>query len=125
MISAHFDGYVTKQPITQDGQYGRYIEITLRVATSAKEVHYVTSRFYGKKIRPIEEFVKNGDYMTMTGCVSSVKEKPRRESGKYCQFYLQDAYYTLPPKGSVESRLTPSLPSGSSGTSLDYEDFFD
>lgn len=45
MMTASFDGYVTDQPVVKDGNYGRYTEITLRVATAGKEVHYATSRF--------------------------------------------------------------------------------
>lgn len=118
MISASFDGYVTKQPITKEGDYGRYVDIDLRVATAGKEVHYVSSRFYGRKIGPIMEYINNGDYITMSGCVTSIKEKTR-ETGKYCQIYLKDACYTLPPKASTEARFRPSLPSTGSDDLLD------
>lgn len=118
MISASFDGYVTKQPITKDGDYGRYVDIDLRVATAGKEVHYVSSRFYGRKIGPIMEYINNGDYITMSGCVTSIKERTR-ETGKYCQIYLKDACYTLPPKVSSEPRFRPTLPSTDSDGLLD------
>jgi hypothetical protein len=92
MMSASVDGYVTDQPVVKDGKYGRYTELTLRVATAGKEVHYATSRFYGRKIGPIEEYINNGDYITMSGCVTSIKEKIKSDGGgKYCQIYLKDA----------------------------------
>lgn len=126
MISASFDGYVTEQPTIKEGNYGRYTEITLRVATAGKEVHYVSSRFYGRKIRPIEEYINNGDYITMSGCVTSISER-RKEAGggKYCQIYLKDACYTLPPKMAGEARFRPSLPTANLEERLDILDFAD
>jgi hypothetical protein len=126
MISASFDGYVTNQPIVKDGKYGRYTEITLRVATAGKEVHYATARFYGRKIGPVEEYINNGDYITMFGCVTSLKEKQKTDgSGKYCQIYLKDACYTLPPKIAGEARFRPSLHSPALEERLDIPDFGD
>lgn len=120
MISASFDGYVMGQPIVTDGDSGRSVQITLRVATAGKEVHYVTSKFYGRKIRPIEEYINNGDYITMSGCVTSISEKIRQNGGgKYCQIYLKDACYTLPPKIASEPRFKPDLRSGSDEEGLD------
>ena len=123
MMSASVDGYVTKQPITREGEYGRYVDLDLRVATAGKEVHYVSSRFYGRKIGPIMQYINNGDYITMSGCVTSIKEKIR-ESGKYCQIYLKDACYTLPPKASTEARFKAALPAPNSDESEDLLDDF-
>lgn len=126
MMSASFDGYVTDQPVVKDGNYGRYTEITLRVATAGKEVHYATSRFYGRKIGPIAEYINNGDYITMFGCVTSIKEKIKSDGGgKYCQIYLKDACYSLPPKMAGEARFRPSLPSTVLEERLDISDFGD
>jgi hypothetical protein len=126
MISASFDGYVTKQPVVEDGSYGRYVEVTLRVATAGKEVHYVSSKFFGRKIGPVEDYINNGDYITMFGCVTSIKEKQKSDGGgKYCQIYLKDACYTLPPKVTGEARFRPSLPSTVPGERLDISDFGD
>jgi hypothetical protein len=126
MMSASLDGYVTEQPTLREGKYGRYIELTLRVATAGKEVHYATSRFYGRKIGPIEEYINNGDYITMFGCVTSIKEKIKSDGGgKYCQIYLKDACYSLPPKMSGEARFRPSLPSAVLEERLDISDFGD
>lgn len=126
MISASFDGYVTDQPVVKDGKYGRYTEITLRVATAGKEVHYASSRFYGRKIGPIEEYINNGDYITMSGCVTSIKEKQKSDGGgKYCQIYLKDACYTLPPKMTGEARFRPSLPPAALEERLDIPGFED
>ena len=80
MISASFDGYVTEQPVLKEGKYGRQTELTLRVATAGKEVHYVSSKFYGRKIGPVEEYINNGDYITMFGCVTSIKEKVKTKN---------------------------------------------
>jgi hypothetical protein len=124
MMSASLDGYVTEQPTLKEGKYGRYTELTLRVATAGKEVHYVTSRFYGRKIGPIEEYINNGDYITMFGCVTSIKEKIKLDGGgRYCQIYLKDACYSLPPKMSGEARFRPSLPSTVLEERLDISDF--
>lgn len=124
MISASFDGYVTDQPAIKEGNYGRYTEITLRVATAGKEVHYVTSRFYGRKIKPIQEFINNGDYITMSGCVTSISERVKTNGGgKYCQIYLKDACYTLPPKVATGARFRPALPSDGSEDGLDNSGF--
>lgn len=123
MISASFDGYVTDQPALKDGNYGKYIEITLRVATAGREVHYVSSRFYGRKIRPIQEFINNGDYITMSGCVTSISERVKSNGGgKYCQIYLKDACYSLPPKMAGEARFRPTLPAPDLEESLDNLD---
>jgi hypothetical protein len=120
MISASFDGYVFNDPIVGDGQYGRFIDLTLRVATAGKEVHFVTSRFYGRKISPIQEYIKNGDYITMSGCVTSIKERLKKDgTGKYCQIYVKDACYTLPPKASTERRFKAKLSSDEEGEGLD------
>ena len=126
MMSASVDGYVTDQPVVKDGKYGRYTEITLRVATAGKEVHYATSRFYGRKIGPIEEYINNGDYITMSGCVTSIKEKIKSDGvGKYFQIYLKDACYSLPPKMAGEARFRPSLPYTVLEERLDIPDFGD
>lgn len=116
MISASFDGYVTEQPMLKDGQYGRYVDVSIRVATAGKEVHYVTSRFYGRKVNPVLEFINNGDYITMSGCVTSIKERIKEGTvaGKYCQIYIKDACYTLPPKLGGESRFKANLPAAAS-----------
>ena len=126
MISGSFSGYVTEQPVVSDGQYGRYTDVTLRVATAGKEVHYVSSRFFGRKIGPIQEYINNGDCITMSGCVTSIKEKQRSDGGgKYCQIYLKDACYTLPPKMAGEARFRPSLQSPALEERLDIPDFGD
>jgi hypothetical protein len=126
MMSASVDGYVTDQPVVKDGKYGRYTEVTLRVATAGKEVHYATSRFYGRKIGPVEEYINNGDYITMSGCVTSIKEKIKSDGGgKYCQIYFKDACYSLPPKMAGEARFRPSLPSTVLEERLDIPDFGD
>lgn len=110
MITVTVDGYVSKEPEFGENDYGRYAEITLRAGTANREVHYVTARFYGRKIRPIREFVNNGDYMTMTGCANSMMEKRSEgRAGKYIQVYLRDAYFTLPPKMPGAGGFSASL----------------
>lgn len=124
MISASFDGWVTSQPVAKENDYGRFIDITIRVSTAGREVHYVTARFYGRKIGPVVEYIGNGDYITMSGCVTSVRERAFKDrTGKYCQFYLKDACYSLPPKIGSEPRFRPNLPSGPSPEGLDIETF--
>lgn len=122
MISGSFDGWITNQPTVKEGSYGRYVDLTLRVSTAGREVHFVTCRFFGKKIGPILEYINNGDYITMSGCVTSIKEKVYKErGGKYCQIYLKDACYSLPPRVGGEARFRPDLPNASSLGALDNE----
>lgn len=122
MISASFDGWVTSQPTVKEGNYGKFIDITLRVSTAGREVHFVTSRFFGRKIGPIVEYINNGDYITMSGCVTSIKEKTYKEKGgKYSQIYIKDACYSLPPKIGGEGRFRPDLPSVPLAEGLDNE----
>lgn len=120
MISASFDGYVSGQPSIVDGNYGKFTQVTLRVATAGKEVHYVTARFYGRKIGPIMEYINDSDYITMSGCVTSISEKIKENGGgKYCQIYLKDACYTLPPKSLSDARLRSDRPPSQPERGLD------
>lgn len=121
MMSASADGYVTEQPVIKESdKYGKFIQLTIRVATAGKEVHYISSRFYGRKIRPIEEYINNGDYITMSGCVTSMREKEKEDGrGRYCQIWLKDACYSLPPKMAADPHFRPSLSSDSQGDGLD------
>lgn len=125
MITIVADGYVTKEPKVEDGDYGRHIELTIRVSTAGREVHYVTGRFYGRKIRPIEDFIHGGDYITMTGAVTNIYAKQKQESGggKYMQIYIKDCFYTLPPKIVGEASFRRSLSDSQSSPGLDDWDF--
>jgi hypothetical protein len=124
MISVTADGYVVKEPAVEDGDYGRYIELTIRVATTGREVHYVTGRFYGRKIKPIEDFIHNGDYITMSGAITNMYPKEKQESGggRYVQLYLKDCYYTLPPKIVGQASFRRSLTDRDSAPQLDDSD---
>lgn len=124
MISVSADGYVTKEPVVEDGDYGKYVELTIRVATSGREVHYITGRFYGRKIKPIEDYIHNGDYITMSGAITNMYPKQKQESGggRYVQIYLKDCYYTLPPKIVGEASLRRSLADQESTPELDSFD---
>lgn len=97
-IAATFDGYVVCDPELQDGEYGRQIHIILKVSLGGREVHFVEARFFGRKIALIQDYVKAGDYMTMTGAVSRIVQRQRRDGIKCCHLYLRDAFITLPPK---------------------------
>lgn len=121
-ITAVFDGYVASNPKLEDGDYGRYIEVTLKVSIVGKEVHYVTARFYGKKIKPVQDYVRNGDYMTMSGCVSSIRQSAKQDGTKYCQIYLKDSFFTTPPKIASTPSFNPRLPSG---YTVDEDEEFD
>lgn len=109
MISQTIDGYVCNQPKEQEGQYGRFVELSLKTGTTKRQLVYVSARFYGKKIRPILDFVQNGDYMTISGSVESIFMKEREAGGSYVQVYLKDAFFSLPPKvvGEARFRFSP------------------
>lgn len=124
MISITADGYVMKEPVLEDGDYGKYIELTIRVATAGREVHYVTGRFYGRKIKPIQDFIQNGDYITISGSITNMYPKQKQESGggRYVQIYLKDCYYTLPPKIVGQASFRRSINGQDSTPQLDDSD---
>lgn len=97
-ITAAFDGYVVDNPEEKSGEYGRYTDIILKVNLGGREVHYVQGRFYGRKIAVILDFVRSNDYMTMSGQVSRIMPRVRKDGVKCCHIYLRDAFFTLPPK---------------------------
>jgi hypothetical protein len=97
-IAANFDGYVVEHPEEKSGQYGRYADIILKVSLGGREVHYVQGRFYGRKISLILDFVRANDYMTMSGSISRIMPRVRKDGVKCCHIYLRDAFFTLPPK---------------------------
>ena len=109
-ITAVFDGYVAKNPIFSQNEYGKYAEITLRVSVVGREVHYATCRFYGKKISAIRDWVNNGDYMTMSGSVNSIQHRQLESGVKYCQLYIKDGFFTIPPKVGASPTLSPTPP---------------
>ncbi len=111
-ISAVFDGYVVEDPQEKDGEYGRYTDIILKVNLGGREVHYVQGRFYGRKITLILDFVRAGEYMTMTGSVSRIMPRVRKDGVKCCHIYLRDAFFTLPPKLGFSPAFKPELPKG-------------
>lgn len=109
-ITAAFDGYVSKDPEFGEGEYGRYAEVTLRVGLPGREVHYVTGRFYGKRIPLVREFIFNGSYMTMSGGINSIHHRKTKDGNPYCQIFIRDCFFTLPPKMSVPQGFSPKLP---------------
>lgn len=120
MLSISCDGYVRNHPKKEQTSVGQYIELSIRVAILGDKVAYVTSRFYAKKIWPVERFIKNGDYITMSGMVTGVRERKTKD-GKdtYTEIYLKDACYTLPPYSGDGGSYRPSLPSGGQEGALD------
>lgn len=113
-ITAVFDGYVAKDPIFSQGEYGKYAEVSLRVGLAGREVHYVTARFYGKRIPVVTEYIHNGDYMTMSGSINSIQHRTREGGIRYCQIYLKDAFFTIPPK--IIGNSLPRVPDPSPDT---------
>lgn len=109
-ISANFDGYVVEDPQEKEGEYGKYADIILKVTLGGREVHYVYGRFYGRKIKLILDFVHGGEYMTMTGSVSRITPKVRKDGIKCCCIYLRDAFFTLPPKMAAAAAFNVDLP---------------
>jgi hypothetical protein len=97
-VTATFDGYVVEDPEEKDGEYGRYVDIVLKVSLGNREVHYAQGRFYGRKINIILEFVRANEYMTMSGSISRIMPRTRKDGIKCCHIYLRDAFFTLPPK---------------------------
>jgi hypothetical protein len=111
-ISAVFDGYVVENPEEKDGEYGRYTDIILKVNLGGREIHYAQGRFYGRKITLILDFVRANEYMTMTGSVSRIMPRVRKDGVKCCHIYLRDAFLTLPPKLGFSPAFKPELPKG-------------
>jgi hypothetical protein len=97
-IAASFDGYVVEHPEEKSGEYGRYVDIILKVSLGGREVHYVQGRFYGRKITVALDYIRANDYMTMSGSVSRIMPRVRKDGVKCCHIYLRDAFFTLPPK---------------------------
>ena len=109
-ISANFDGYVVEHPEEKNGEYGRYTDIILKVNLGGREVHYAQGRFYGRKISLILDYVRANDYMTMTGSVSRIMPRVRKDGVKCCHIYLRDAFFTLPPKMGAAPNFNADLP---------------
>jgi|LakMenEpi03Aug12_release.lakeMendotaPanAssembly.Ray.scaffolds.fasta_scaffold14032_3 hypothetical protein len=123
MITVCADGYVTKEPKLEEGDYGKFIELTIRVATPGREVHYISGRFYGRKIRPVEEFIHGGDYITMSGAITNMYPREKEGGEKYIQIYLKDCFYTLPPKIVGEAAFRRSLPASQESSPSELDDF--
>lgn len=112
-ITAVFDGYVAKDLVFSQSEYGKFVEITLRVSVVGREVHYVTGRFYGKKISVARDYIHNGDYMTMSGSINSIQHRTLESGARYCQLYIKDGSFTIPPKMPSTPSFNPNLPSPS------------
>lgn len=121
-ITAAFDGYVCKNPSFEEGEYGQYAEVTLRVGIPGREVHYVTGRFYGKRIRLVREFIFNGCYMTMSGGINSIRHRKTKDGNPYCQIFIRDCFFTLPPKLSTPQNFNPQLPTAYRVDDMGLED---
>lgn len=106
-IAATFDGFVIENPEQQEGQYGRYVDVILKVMLGGREVHFVQGRFYGRKVKLILDYVHGGDYMTMTGAISRITPRDKRDGTKCCHIYLRDAFFTLPQKMGAASVFRP------------------
>lgn len=111
-IAANFDGYVVEDPEEKNGQYGRYSDLILKVTLGGREVHYAQGRFYGRKITLLLDYVHANDYMTMSGSISRIMPRVRKDGVKCCHIYLRDAFFTLPPKLGYTPAFKPELPKG-------------
>ena len=106
-------GFVTGDPEVKDGDYGRYIELSIRFKTgNGKQTHFATGRVFGKKIAVVENYIHNGDQITLHGVITSCVNRQRKDDkSDYIQFYLDIASFSLPAKPSAGSMSSPKRPS--------------
>lgn len=103
-------GFVTGEPQTKDGDYGRYTEISIRFKTAnGKQTHFASGRIFGKKIAVVENYIHDGDQITLHGVISSCIPRQRKDDkSDYVQFYLDIAHFSLPAKPSTDSMSKPA-----------------
>jgi single-stranded DNA-binding protein len=95
-------GYVSGDPVAKEGDYGRYTEISLRWKTSnGKQTHYANAKVYGKKIDVVCNYIHDGDQVTISGAVSAIMSKQRKDGTDYCQIYMDCAEFSIPAKPSA------------------------
>lgn len=99
MFTITVTGYVMAHPRIDDGEKGKNVYFTLKCKVGITDV-LVTSRFYGRRMTPILEYVNATDQITVSGRVTAILQKSRknREHMKYIQIYLAGYDYSLPPK---------------------------
>jgi single-stranded DNA-binding protein len=91
-------GYVTGDPAIQDGDYGRFVELSVRWKTgNGKQTHWAAAKIYGKKIEVAMKYIRDGDQITISGTVNSIKNKTKKDATEYCQFYMDCAEFSIPP----------------------------
>ena len=91
-------GYVTGDPEIQDGDYGRFIELNVRWKTgNGRQTHWATAKVYGKKIEVATKYIRDGDQVTISGVINSIKNKTKKDGTEYCQFYMDCAEFSIPP----------------------------
>jgi single-stranded DNA-binding protein len=91
-------GYVTGDPAIQDGDYGRFIELNVRWKTgNGKQTHWAAAKIYGKKIEVAMKYIRDGDQVTISGVINSIKNKTKKDGTEYSQFYMDCAEFSIPP----------------------------
>lgn len=99
MFTITATGYVIAEPKIDKGDKGENVFFTIKHKVGITDV-LITSRFYGRRIIPIMEYIHASNQITVSGKVTAILEKPRkgRENMKYIHIYLAGYDYSLPPK---------------------------
>jgi hypothetical protein len=104
MLSLTAVGYVSGKPRIENSDYGDSISIGIRCkGDGGKNVFYVNAKFYGKRMAPIEKFINDGDQVTLSGTISAVIEKTKKDGTKYSQFYMNGSGFSIPPNPSKDA----------------------
>lgn len=111
MISITAVGYVTGSPRSFSTQYGNGYELTIRCKpVSRDKLVYVNARFYGKKGKAMETYIKDGQQVTVAGLVTLIQEKTKPDkTGSYTQVYVNGYEYSLPPTKSLSSMVDAQI----------------
>lgn len=119
MLNLTAVGYVSGAPKIESGDYGESCTISLRCTGSdRKHVFYVNAKFYGKRMKVIEDYIQDGKQVTVTGSVRLAIEKAKKDGTKYTQVYMDGHDFTLPARedsavmsGAKSSRRSAPVPS--------------
>lgn len=103
MLSLTAAGYVTGTPKFEQGDRGDSVQLGIRCRCSGgKHTSFVNARFYGKRAKVIEEYIKDGDHIVLSGTISLILEKERKDGTKYSAVYINGADFTLPIRPDSE-----------------------
>jgi hypothetical protein len=111
MLSLTATGYVSGKPKVESGDYGDSLTVGIRCkGDGGKNVFYVNAKFYGKRMGVIEKYINDGDQVTLTGTVSLMTEKTKKDGTKYAQVYMTGAGFSIPPNPALKDAAAPLRP---------------